>query len=180
MFIVDTNGDRSLDVAEEVENSFTDDTLSFDVETQDLSTSGVAEIHINTLAPFYGDGPGDYVISSLKKMTGTKNFLALPDNEKRCQIEDFVECKNRNFFAEGKHLCGNCIPWILQMALNDIEVMLIKSQLVIRISKVLSFSLSRPQPALLLKTNVSKNWKTNCLDAKFPAPGFLQTSAKRK
>ena len=126
MFIVDTNGDRSLDVAEEVENSFTDDTLSFDVETQDLSTSGAAEIHINTLAPFYGDGPGDYVISSLKKMTGTKNFLALPDNEKRCQIEDFVECKNRNFFAQGKLLCGNCIPWILQMALNDIEVMLLK------------------------------------------------------
>ena len=127
----------SLDIVEKVPISVSDDTLSLDVETEDfgsssftgcnsnlapLDTNGLAEIYINTLAPFYGEGPADYVISSLKKMTGTRNFLALSDSKKGCQIEDFVECKNRNFFTQGKLLCGNCVPWILQREGNDIKV----------------------------------------------------------
>ena len=118
MFMVDTNSARSLEVVDDEEKSLTYKTLRLG----EVVETGLAQIHINTLAPFYGEGPGDYAISSLKKMTGTKKFLALPNDEKNCQIEDFVRCKNRNYFTTGKLICGDCIPWILQRVHGNIKV----------------------------------------------------------
>ena len=122
MFMVDLNSERSLDIVEEDSSAYSFDTLRLGKENGGSGTRTLAKVHISTLAPFYGEGPGDYAISSVKKMTGTENFIAMPDSEKQCQIEDFVECKNRNFFTQGKILCGNCIPWILQRVHGEIEV----------------------------------------------------------
>ena len=118
MFMVDTNSERSFEIVDDEEKSLTYQTLRLGEGVE----NGLAQIHINTLASFYGEGPGDYAISSLKKMTGTKNFLALPDNEKGCQIEDFVECKRRNYFTTGKLICGDCLPWILQRVHGNTKV----------------------------------------------------------
>ena len=118
MFVVDSNIEKALEIVDDEANSLTYKTLSLGKGMKGARQH--AQIHINTLAPFYGEDPGDYAISSLKKMTGTQNFLALSNSE--CQNEDFVRCKNRNFFDHGKLLCGNCIPWVLQNMQDKIKV----------------------------------------------------------
>ena len=39
------------------------------------------KIYIHTLAQSTAYGPGSYAMSSLKKMTGTKSFLQLPEKQ---------------------------------------------------------------------------------------------------
>ena len=141
-------------------------------ENDGSSTSGYAQIYINAIAPFYGEGPGDYAISSLKKMTGTQKFLALSNAEKGCQIEDFVECKNRNFFNQGRRLCGNCIPWALQNIQNNIKVKFSNVMHYFWIKIILCIHF-RFVLALQLKMNVTKSWVTIYLIAGFPALDFL-------
>jgi hypothetical protein len=53
-------------------------------------------------------------MTDLKKITGTDNYLALPDEAKGCQIEPEDKCRSRRL----KERCG-CVPWALSFVLAD-------------------------------------------------------------
>ena len=83
--------------------------------TTKKSVGSSARIYINTMASFTDYGSGSYAMSSLKKMTGTENFLALQN--KPCHIEVFEDCQARSYTQEVKKKCG-CTPWTLAMNLT--------------------------------------------------------------
>ena len=57
-------------------------------------------------------------MESLKVMSATENFLAMPDKVKRCQIEAQEDCKSRRYVEEVQKECG-CIPWMLSSVAHD-------------------------------------------------------------
>ena len=67
-------------------------------------------VFFHTLSHFYDVRAGTYILQSLKKMTGTTNFLQLPNNKKECQIEIYEECVQRRFKENVLKTCG-CVPW---------------------------------------------------------------------
>jgi hypothetical protein len=75
-------------------------------------------IHINTLSRLSDTRPGLYVMTDIKKMTGTENFLALPEETKDCQLEPEDECMRRKHAKEAEKQC-DCVPWILSSVLPD-------------------------------------------------------------
>ena len=75
-------------------------------------------VHINTLSRVSDTRPGLYVMTVMKKMTGTESFLALPDETKDCQLEPQDECKRRRYAEEAQKLCA-CVPWVLGRALPE-------------------------------------------------------------
>ena len=75
-------------------------------------------IHINTLSRISDTRPGLYVMTVMKKMTGTDSFLALPDETKGCQLEPQDECNKKVYAEEAKKQCG-CVPWSLSNLLPE-------------------------------------------------------------
>ena len=71
------------------------------------------EIYIHTLSGFSGHHAGSYALDSLKLMTGTPGFINLPDDQKRCQLEDREDCRRRKLIHELKMQCG-CVPWAIK------------------------------------------------------------------
>ena len=71
-----------------------------------------ARFHILTLHRHEDSRPGTYTLKDLKKMAGTENFLAMPDEMKKCQIEPKEECRSRRYVQEVQSKCG-CLPWSL-------------------------------------------------------------------
>ena len=51
-------------------------------------------------------------MSTLKSMTGTTNFMELPDNQKKCAIHNREECQTNKFLGQIKAKCS-CVPWSL-------------------------------------------------------------------
>ena len=69
-------------------------------------------IFIHTLSHFHDYRAGTYNLQSLKKMTGTAQFLGLPNNQKECQTEMYEECVERRFKENVLKTCG-CVPWLM-------------------------------------------------------------------
>ena len=74
--------------------------------------TNLARIYLHTLSPFTDYRNGSYAMSALKKMTGTKGFLGLPDAEKRCQEETLDECNSQKYFDKVRTEC-HCTLWAL-------------------------------------------------------------------
>ena len=74
--------------------------------------SEVPKISIHTLARFTTFGAGSFGMSALKKMTGTKSFLQLPDQDKKCSVHDREECQTQKYLDAAQKYC-NCTPWTL-------------------------------------------------------------------
>ena len=70
------------------------------------------KVFIHTLAQYSTYGPGSYGMSALKKMTGTKNFVQLPDHQKKCLVHNREECQTRKYLDQVQMEC-NCMPWPL-------------------------------------------------------------------
>ena len=68
---------------------------------------------IHTLAPYTTSEPGSYAMTTLKKMTGTKNFKQLPDHQRKCLVQKKEECQTQHFLNQVKKEC-KCTPWALQ------------------------------------------------------------------
>ena len=84
------------------------------LNTESSNDQKTLSIHVNTLSRYSTTMPGRYVLTVLKKMTGTDSFLALPDDIKGCQIEPQNECRRR--MAEMK--CS-CVPWSLNSSMAN-------------------------------------------------------------
>ena len=84
----------------------------------------LAKVHIGTLAKSSGLGPGDYILTSLKEMKGTDNFLAWPEDKRHCSLQKYEECQMRGFKEESMK-CG-CSPFtLLSMAATTDQVRLL-------------------------------------------------------
>ena len=80
-----------------------------------LHSSGKkARIHILTSHRHELSKPGIYTLKNLKHMTGTENFLTMPDKDKKCGIEPKEECKSEGYIQEVQKEC-ECIPWSLRL-----------------------------------------------------------------
>ena len=105
MMIFDMNRHKSLEIPTNKQHLTSrnfDEKLSFSGAPKNHDR--LARIHIGTLAPFTGFGPGDYKLSSLKQIKGTDNFLAKHKNEKKCTNEKFSKCQMRKA-AEQNSIC---------------------------------------------------------------------------
>ena len=76
----------------------------------DAMSSGLVYVH--TLEPYTFQIRNDtnLILTSLKAMTGTENFLALPDSKKDCSVETFERCKIQQFVNKLDNEC-NCVPY---------------------------------------------------------------------
>ena len=81
-------------------------------------------VYVHTLAQHTSFGPGVYSMHILKKMTGTKSFLKLQDNQKNCQVNDQEMCQTKNFLDGVKERC-NCVPWPVAPENNNNEVSIV-------------------------------------------------------
>ena len=88
------------------------------IRTKLKSTGKRARLHILTSHRHRDSRPGIYTLKDLKLMTGTDNFLAMPDDMKKCQIEPTEECRRRRYVQEVQSKCG-CIPWSLSALVSD-------------------------------------------------------------
>ena len=82
------------------------------IRTELKSTGNRARLHILTSHRHDDSRPGKYKMKSLKVMTATDNFLAMPDDVKGCQIEAKEDCRSFRYVEEVQKMCG-CIPWSL-------------------------------------------------------------------
>ena len=73
------------------------------------------KISIHTLARFTTFGAGSFGMSALKKMTGTKSFEKLSDQDKKCSVHSREECDTRKYLEKVLSKC-NCTPWALQQS----------------------------------------------------------------
>ena len=87
------------------------------IDTYEENTSSF-RIYINTLEVFSDSRAGSYAMSGLQKMALTNNFVDLPEETKKCQIETYEHCIARRYFEAVKELCG-CVPWALSRGLQD-------------------------------------------------------------
>ena len=82
-------------------------------------------IYIHTVQPFKFDRmttqeDQQYTMTSLKHMTGTENFLALPDKNKKCRITLLQECKQQQFVETLQRKCG-CVPYGLGIIMTKLK-----------------------------------------------------------
>ena len=70
------------------------------------------KVYIHTLSQHTAYGPGAYGMNALKKMTSSKNFLQLPDEQKKCDIHNREECQTKKFIDQVESNCS-CLPWLL-------------------------------------------------------------------
>ena len=106
VLLLDYNTEKSILTEDLIQNN--EDSTLLKYKTEDSITS--ARIYIPTLAPFSGYGSGSYVMTSLKKMTGTKNFLNLSSKDKMCENYIFEACMFTKILNKGSIEVG-CLPF---------------------------------------------------------------------
>ena len=107
MLLLDYNEELSLQTSSNNKEgtSSSDETLNFDTAIE--SIHGVsAKIKINTLSHYVGFGGGIYMMTNVKRMTATDDFLKMPLKNRKCEVELYEDCRTRNLLEE----C-NCVPW---------------------------------------------------------------------
>ena len=76
-----------------------------------------ARVYLNTLSSFTDYRNGSYLMSDLKKMTGTKDFLKLSSESKNCQLKTLEDCQTQRYVEEVQNQCG-CLPWAIRSAVQ--------------------------------------------------------------
>ena len=117
MLFIDHNTERSVIATAEQGKYEMDKTVMKMPSKEKMNT---IEIYLPTLAPYSAHKPGSYKMTSLKKMTGTENFLKMSETTKKCQNEVFEDCKTRFLTANSQKVCG-CLPWALTTAVTKVE-----------------------------------------------------------
>ena len=120
MLLIDVNAERSVNFA----TSGEDENVNMSkrrvyLGTEKVLNSTFASLHIGTLAHQVVYGPGDYSLTSIKQMTGTDNFLAWPQERRKCTLETYEKCQMRDFHE--KSVKCSCSPFQLIAAsgVND-------------------------------------------------------------
>ena len=77
-------------------------------DTKDLFNKE-AKIHIGTLSSFKGFGGGTYKMTAVKKMTVTDDFLKMPLDSRKCDVQPFEECRSEKLRAQCNCVHGTLI-----------------------------------------------------------------------
>ena len=109
--------DTGINIGPQVEQDTSAEKKGF-IRTMLTSSRGKARLHILTSHRHEVSRPGIYTLKNLKYMTGTDNFLAMPDEARKCQIQSKEECRTQRFVQEVQRNCG-CIPWTLSSHASD-------------------------------------------------------------
>ena len=64
-----------------------------------------AKVQVNTLSPIIGFGGGSFVLTNVKRMTASDDFLKMSLDERGCEVELYEDCRTQNLIQE----CG-CVP----------------------------------------------------------------------
>ena len=110
MLLIDVNTERSFSDQNSNKVKSVEMSKVYLGESQ-ISNKNMASIHIGTLAPHFEEGPGDYVLTSLKQMTGTENFLGWPQEKRKCSLKKYETCQMEGF-RDKIFKCG-CSPFQL-------------------------------------------------------------------
>ena len=114
MLLLDYHEDRSiyasLDRTEDVEFGIID-TLNMD-ETESRQAKE-AKVHIDTLSSFKGFSGGTYKMTAVKRITVTDDFLKMPWEDRKCNVELLEDCRTRKLLEE----CS-CAPWNVIMGVQ--------------------------------------------------------------
>ena len=66
-------------------------------------------------------GKGDFALTDVILMDGTKGFLSLDVNVRNCTNETTVsECRSKKYLEIGKELCG-CVPHYLRSSHKSVS-----------------------------------------------------------
>ena len=76
------------------------------------TASSHASVYLPTLAWTQAEGPGLYELTALKRMEGTKGYLAQSAEIKGCSDQSYEDCKAEAFLKTVQKKC-NCLPWTL-------------------------------------------------------------------
>ena len=97
--------------------------LLIDPDPYQQNTAGDSsfKVFIHTLSQYSTSEPGSYGMSTLKKMTGTKNFEQLPPNQKKCLVHNRQTCQTEKYLDHVQNQC-KCTPWALQALLDTPQV----------------------------------------------------------
>ena len=90
-----------------------DESLQHLLDTEDLVKEDSVSVYIATPHRFTARKQGRYMMTDLKKMSGTRSFFNLADKTKGCQIDTEGECKKKKYRMELYNKCG-CLPWALK------------------------------------------------------------------
>ena len=111
MLLIDTNNERSLTI--DKTNSLGDGHMDLEKKTHMPSPSQDVDqikVHIDTLEPFSSYGGQQFIMTSVKEIKVTTNFLKMPEEVRKCGNEvSFQDCKNSKFTVEIPEFC-NCTP----------------------------------------------------------------------
>ena len=113
--IIDANIEKS--VAHQIELDRKNNNKSMDLREAASETTNLVGVNIGTLAPFHAFGPGNYILTAMKQMSATDDFLSLSKEKRTCEKEKIEDCQQR-LFLESMKQCG-CTPQALIPALRD-------------------------------------------------------------
>ena len=108
LLILDMNEDRFVQIDSPNNTMSKNDPIDFSMNLMTSPNQNTATIHIKTLSSFKAFGSGSYKMTSVKKLKGTKDFLAMSTEDKRCSLKDYEECRKRSLFEKCQ-----CVPWEL-------------------------------------------------------------------
>ena len=120
MLMIDLNSERNIQGTKQMSNEIDFSTISFNKIKK--NNKNAARLYIHTLSPFEGRGKGHYKMTSLKKMSGTSDFLGMTEVERKCQLDLLETCRLEAFYAAGE--ACQCVPWELP---NPYKVVQLKS-----------------------------------------------------
>ena len=108
LLILDMNEDLFVPIESPNNKERKNDPINFSMNLMSSPSQKSAKIHIKTLSSFTAFGSGSYKMTSVKKLKGEKDFLAMSAEDTRCSLEDFEECRRRSLFEKCQ-----CVPWEL-------------------------------------------------------------------
>ena len=111
------------------------------------------KIHINTLAPYNSYGGGLYWMTSVKKMTPTKDFLDMDFKNKNCVFEPYEDCKAKRLLEGCK-----CVPW----EMPGFEVRICKQDMIVSTSQDIKKCSARGRDCIDEKANATFDCQTPC------------------
>ena len=105
MLLIDVNEERSINI-ESIETSENGTSSKPQIYLGDdkVINENMAIINIGTLAKYTGYGAGDYALTGIKEMTGTDNFLAWPEEKRKCALAKDEDCQKKGF----QDVCLKC------------------------------------------------------------------------
>ena len=113
LFFLDLNLERSFHREDSSgENS---DSSPLKLKQGTGKKSQLAQIRIDTLEPFASETFASYALTSLKKMTSTKNFDAMSDEDKGCMMGARSKCERNILISSVAETC-QCVPFALWQA----------------------------------------------------------------